>query len=409
MNFTQSIRIAFEMLMQHKLRAFLTMLGVIIGVMSVTLIVMISNGFKSYLTGQFERAGADTMFMFFDPSRRFKGESTGGVDRMTLRDIDYVKGHVSSIEMVSACVVVQNQQVKFGAETFDNPVVYGIDQNFQKLNRYDLVEGRAISDHDVAQMANVCVIGEDVRDRLFPDKKSIGKLVLLNGIALEVVGVIEKQTFLGQSTGRQVYAPLTTVQKKWQGGDRVDFLMLRAYKGISVDTAMQSVWEAMMAKSNNRAIYRLDSNESIMNIFGGVVGAAGLILAGVAALALLVGGIGIMNIMLVSVTERTREIGLRKAVGARRVAILIQFLIEAGTLSLVGGLIGMALAWLLGQGITAMTVKAVWPNKDGLVLPFPIGAAIMAAAFSAGIGMLFGFYPAMTASKLDPIVALRTE
>lgn len=253
------------------------------------------------------------------------------------------------------------------------------------------------------------VIGEDVRNKFFPNQNPVGKLILMPGIALQVVGLIEKTDFMGDSTARMMLVPLSTAQEKWLGGRRLDMLMLRAKKGIKVDDAMQSVWEALMLRSNNKAIYRLDSRESILNVFGGVVGAAGAILAAVAALSLLVGGIGIMNIMLVSVTERTKEIGLRKAVGAKRGSVLTQFLVEAATLSMVGGIIGMGLAWMLGQLVSLATAAQKWPSPEGLQTPFPVAAAIMAALFSALIGVVFGLYPAMSASKLDPIVALRHE
>ena len=164
-----------------------------------------------------------------------------------------------------------------------------------------------------------------------------------------------------------------------------------------------------MIRSGNRPLYRLDSRESIMQVFTGIIGVAGVILAAIAALSLLVGGIGIMNIMLVSVTERTREIGLRKAIGAPSGAILQQFLIEAATLGLVGGLIGMFIAWSLGNLVTFITALREFPTAEGLATPFPVTAALGAAAFSAFIGVVFGLYPALSASKLDPIVALRHE
>jgi putative ABC transport system permease protein len=172
---------------------------------------------------------------------------------------------------------------------------------------------------------------------------------------------------------------------------------------------MDDVWQALMLKSNNRAVYRVDSRESIINVLGQVVNAIGKVLAAIAALSLLVGGIGIMNIMLVSVTERTREIGLRKAVGARRMVILSQFLVESAMLSLVGGLIGMGVAYGFGTLITVVTKATGFPNSDGLLTPFPVTAAVMASAFSALIGVVFGLYPAARAAQLSPIEALRTE
>ncbi|MBI3722245.1 MAG: FtsX-like permease family protein, partial [Fimbriimonas ginsengisoli] len=225
----------------------------------------------------------------------------------------------------------------------------------------------------------------------------------------EVIGVIKRADFLGDSSARMVLVPITTAQSKWMGSRRVDFIMLRAKPGVKVNDAMDSVWRALMLRSHNRPIYRLDSRESILSVLEGLVGVAGVILAAVAALSLLVGGIGIMNIMLVSVTERTREIGLRKAIGAPQAAILQQFIIEAAMLSMVGGLIGMFIAWSLGNAVTILTAMRQWPSPDGLATPFPLTAAIGAALFSAFIGVVFGLYPAISAAKLDPIVALRHE
>ncbi len=409
MNVLQSFLIALGMLRLHKLRAFLTMLGVIIGVMSVTMIVMVSNGFQFYLDSQFKKLGADTMFIFFDPGRRGRQQTAGGVDGLKTDDLQFLTSRVKSLDIVCGMVNVPSKTATVGNLSMDNPQIYAADQNFRELNRFNMIAGRSITEQDVRGARSVCVIGEDVRDRLFPDKKPIGKLILLPGIALEVIGVVEKMDFMGDSTSRMLLVPLTTAQLKWVGGRNLSMIMLRAKPGVKVDDAMQSVWEAMMIRSHNKAIYRIDSRESILKVFGGVVGAAGGILAAVAALSLLVGGIGIMNIMLVSVTERTKEIGLRKAVGAKRGSILTQFLVEAGTLSLIGGMVGMGIAWGLGQIVAVVTASQKWPNADGLQSPFPIPAALMAALFSALIGMVFGLYPALSASKLDPIVALRHE
>jgi putative ABC transport system permease protein len=408
-NVIQSFLIALGMLRLHKMRAFLTMLGVIIGVMSVTMIVMISSGFQAYINGEFKKLGSDTMFVFFDPGRRGRGQNLGNVDKLTTDDITFVMQRVQSLDIAAGVMNLPSQKVMYGSKDVDNPQIYASDENFQELNRFTIIEGRSLNAHDITSQANVAVIGEEIRDRLFPDKKAIGKLILLQGIAFEVIGIVEKADFMGDNTGRMLLVPITTAQKKWVGGHKIDIMMLRAKQGTKVDDAMQAVWEAMMIRSGNKPIYRLDSRESILKVFGGVVGAAGAILAAVAALSLLVGGIGIMNIMLVSVTERTKEIGLRKAVGARRGSILTQFLVEAGTLSLVGGLIGMSIAFGLGQIVSMATASMHWPNKAGLEMPFPLMAAVFSAVFSAMIGMVFGLYPAMSAARLDPIVALRRE
>jgi putative ABC transport system permease protein len=266
-----------------------------------------------------------------------------------------------------------------------------------------------MSQTDLDTKANVCMIGEEIEERLFPNDTAVGKMVTFKGITLEVIGVMKKIEMLGQSSGKDVWVPISTAQSKWVGGDEVSFIAALPSPDVEVEAAMQEVWEVLMLKSNNRPIYRVDSRESIINVFGAILGAAGVVLAAIAALSLLVGGIGIMNIMLVSVTERTREIGLRKAVGAKRMTVLTQFLIESAMLSLVGGLIGMGIAYGFGTLITMMTKAMAWPNSEGLLTPFPLYAALAASGFSALIGVVFGLYPAARAAQLSPIEALRTE
>ena len=409
MNITQSISIALTMLKLHKLRAFLTMLGVIIGVMSVTIIVMVSNGFQNYMTGEFQKLGADTIFVFFDPGRRSRGATVGGIEGLKTDDVKFLLDHASNLDIAAPVVQAPTQKILVGDRFVDNPRIYASDQNFLTLNRVGIIEGRGLNEGDLRARANVCLIGEELRDRLFPDKHAIGEYVTLQGITLEVVGIMETIEMMGQTNGRDILIPITTAQDKWLGGDTLMMITTRPKPGVTVTAAMDSAWRAMMLRSNNKAVYRVDSRESILNIFGAVIGVAGAVLAAIAALSLLVGGIGIMNIMLVSVTERTREIGLRKAVGAKKGAILMQFLVEAGTLSLVGGLIGMGIAWLLGLGVTALTAATKWPSAGGLATPFPLPAALLAMGFSALIGMVFGFYPALSAASLSPIDALRKE
>lgn len=404
--FTQSVGIAFAMLRLHKLRAFLTMLGVIIGVMSVTLIVMISSGFRLYINNEFSKFGADTLFLMYDPGGRMRGQSLGGVEGLTLDDIQYVLDRCETIGIASGAHQMEGQVARAGAREARSVTVMAGDEGFQELNRYEVIAGRSLAEADHRGRANVCIISEDLRDRLFPNQDPIGQRVTLSRISFEVVGVMKNMEFLGQSLGRAMVVPLTTALDKWIGGDNIMMITMRPKPGYTVDQAMDDVWRVMMNKSGNRPVYRVDSRQSFLELFQAVVGAAGILLAAIAALSLLVGGIGIMNIMLVSVTERTREIGLRMAVGAPRSAILIQFLVEAGVLSLVGGVIGMLSAMALGYG-GALLLKAV----ADLTIPvaFPWIAGIGALIFSAAVGMVFGLFPAWSAARLDPIVALRSE
>jgi putative ABC transport system permease protein len=408
MNLGQSILIALEMLRLHKLRAFLTMLGVIIGVMSVTIIVMVSGGFQHFMTNEFQKLGADTIMVMYDDWGR-NTERAPGIDGLRMEDVTYLENRVSNIELVTPMVQGPTQRVSVEDRGVDNPRIFASNEAFLELNRVQILEGRPLDAADVRRRASVCLIGEELRDRLFPSGDAVGQHVNLPGIALEVVGVVERIDIMGQTTARDLYLPISTAQSKWIGGDRLMMIMTRPKPGVSVDAAQDAIWEALMVRSGDKKIYRVDSRESILRVFGTVFGVAGAVLAAIAALSLLVGGIGIMNIMLVSVTERTREIGLRKAVGAKQASILTQFVVEAATLSLVGGLIGMGIAYGLGSLVTFATASAAWPSAGGLPTPFPVTAGLFAALFSALIGIVFGLYPAMSAARLDPIDALRRE
>ncbi len=410
MNIFESARVALEMLRMHKMRAFLTMLGVIIGVMSVTLIIMIASGFRHYLTYQFEKLGSDTIFMFY--SGDFNGkraDRVANIDGLKIDDVQMLLDRVPSIDIASAAIQVPGQQVSYLDRRVKDPDVTATDQYFPDLNRVGVTEGRHIIVEDLNTRANVCVVGQEIKTKLFPSGEAIGKLITFNGITLEIVGVMEEIEMMGQSNGKDVLVPLTTAQDKWIGGESISFITTRPKPGFEVEDAMNDIWKVLMLKSGNKPIYRLDSRQTIVGVFGAIVGVAGAILSGVAALSLLVGGIGIMNIMLVSVTERTKEVGLRKAVGAQQNAILGQFLVEAALLSMVGGMIGMAIAWVIGKGMQLLTVQAKFPSDGGLQMNFPIEAGLAAMAFSAFIGVVFGLYPAIRASSLSPIEALRTD
>lgn len=408
MGLFESFRVALDMLRLHKLRAFLTMLGVIIGVMSVSLIVEVSGGFRHFLTDEIKKLGSDTIIVFFDPGRNER-QSLGSIENLTNDDIDYIANRADKIDIVSGILQVPGKPIRNGDKEVKDPRVFATDQNQAELSRVGITAGRHMIKEDVDSLSNVCVIGNEVAERLFKGQDPLGRTVTFSGLTLEVVGVMERIDIMGSSNGKDVWLPISTAQKKWLGGDAVSYITCRPKEGVSVQDGMDNVWQILMQKSNNKPLYRVDSRESIIAVFGVIVGVAGTVLSGVAALSLLVGGIGIMNIMLVSVTERTKEIGLRKAVGARRGAILTQFLVESVFLSLVGGLIGMALAFLIGQAVTFLTVQMKVPTKSGLLMPFDPWVALISVFFSLLIGVVFGMYPAIRASALSPIDALRSE
>ena len=408
MGIFESFRVALDMLRLHKLRAFLTMLGVIIGVMSVSLIVEVSGGFRHFLTDEIKKLGSDTIIVFFDPGRNER-EGLGAIEQLTIDDIQYISDRATKIDIVSGILQVPGKPIRREDREVKDPRVFATDQNQAELSRVAIKSGRHMSREDLDGLANVCVIGDEVANRLFQKADPLGESVNFGGLTLEVIGVMDRVDIMGQTNGKDVWLPITTAQKKWVGGDAVSYITCRPKEGVTVQEGMDDVWQVMMQKSNNRPIYRVDSRESMIAVLGGIVVGAGAILSGVAALSLLVGGIGIMNIMLVSVTERTREIGLRKAVGAQKSAILTQFLVEAALLSLVGGLVGMALAWGIGQIVTLITIQVKFPSKSGLLMPFDPVIGLGAALFSAMIGVVFGIYPAARAARLSPIEALRSE
>jgi ABC-type antimicrobial peptide transport system permease subunit len=405
----QSVLVALDMLRLHKLRAFLTMFGVIIGVMAVTMTVMISNGFQSYMTDQFSKIGAQTITIVFDGGFRGRGQSLGKLDGLRTDDVTFLRDRCSSLDIVSPIVTVNASKITFNDKTLDGPRINGLAVEAFKLNGTELESGRFFTEQELSGRANVCLIGTDVKEKLFPKSAAEGNLVTIAGISVEVIGVEKKRTIFGQSNGKDIDLPFTSAQSKWNGGDRISFIQATPKAGVQSDTAKDDIWRALMLKSGNKRVYRVDSADSILGVFNGLIAAAGSLLSAIAALSLLVGGIGIMNIMLVSVTERTKEIGLRKALGAKSKLVLTQFIVESATLALVGGLIGMGIAYGMGTAVTLLTKGLKWPNENGLATPFPLVAAVGAMGFSALIGVIFGFYPALSASKLDPIVALRRE
>ncbi len=410
MTYGDCIRASITALKANLLRSILTSLGIIIGISSVIAMVAIGAGAESRVKESIESLGSNIMIVL-NGSRTTGGARGGTGSNITLTEEDAaaLQRDVPSVE-VAAPSVQGRFQLVFGNTNWSTSI-QGITEEYMIARNWQIDQGRAFNEMELRSAGKVVLIGATVAERLFPGEDPIGKVIRINKVPVQVVGtlVAKGQTPFGQDQDDTAFIPLTTAKKRVLGGrwvksNLVGQITLKVRDAQDVGEAEREV--ATLLRQRHRIGEGAQDDFNIRNISQFLAARAestrvmGILLASVAAISLIVGGIGIMNIMLVSVTERTREIGLRMALGARRRDILTQFVVEAITLSLLGGLIGVALG-IGGSHLIARTGD--WP-----VLIEP-QAIMMAVGFSAAVGVFFGFYPARKASKLDPIDALRYE
>ncbi|MCC6444817.1 MAG: ABC transporter permease [Armatimonadetes bacterium] len=408
MNFWHSLLVALDNLRVNKLRSFLTMLGIIIGVFSVILMIAIVEGARANVVKEFQRLGSSLIIIAFDPGRRGRGETPGVIEGLTTRDLEAIRTRCPLVANVSAEMGAGEQGFSRGGVEY-RANINGVEPDYQRLRNVEVIKGRFINDEDMEGWKTVCVIGDKVKDKFFPGSDPIGQNISVLGLNLNVVGVLKKKgRSMGEDSDKVVLIPLSTLQKRLIGGNQIGVIFAQAVNPNESKEAMEQVWQLLMRLHDNRPDFMVDSQEQIMAAIGRVLNIFGVVMGSIGGLALLVGGIGIMNIMLVSVTERTREIGIRKAVGAKKRDILIQFLIESMTVSAVGGLIGIGMGAGVSRAVTAIT-KQVMPGGEGINTAIPLWAVVMGFTFSAAVGMFFGIYPAYRAARLDPIEALRHE
>jgi putative ABC transport system permease protein len=407
----ESARMALDTVRNNKLRSILTILGVTVGVLTVMIMVSIIQGLNKSFADQIEQLGSNTIFVSkFAPSfGRPPGQEERQRKELTLADAEAIRNEAPSIVGVSPVYRKIADTVRFKDKQTDTPLLFGVTPHYEFVHSQYLGYGRFVSDSDLRERSNVAVLGRDVVNALFPNGENpVGAEIKIGGNPFRVIGVMsDLGSFFGQSRDNSVFIPLATYEKYYSETpfpESVYFIMVRPRTREVVKPAIEEIRDilrrrrqlAFDAKDN----FGISSQDSLLDIYNRLTGATYLVLTAVSAVALMIGGIGVMNIMLVSVTERTKEIGIRKAVGATRGNILSQFLIEAVVLTAIGGIIGL----IIGE-IVSLLINAFSP----LPAFVPLWAIVVGIGVSAGVGIIFGLYPAWKAASLDPIEALRYE
>ena len=415
MSFYESVRVAMLALAANKLRSILTMLGIIIGVSAVIALMSIGRGVEKFFVEQFTSLGTNLLYVFpgqlDDGPPRARGRDRGV---LTLNDSHAIANPLRVPDVIAVAPEVRGSALVARSGNDMDVSVSGVTATYQDALSGEAAIGVFISDADVEERSRVVVIGSDVFGKLFePNEDPIDQTIRINNILFRVIGVMEERGagVGGANLDEQIFIPLTTVQDRLfrrrtvSGEYQVDVIYASVVSEDRMGAAQEQITDLLRERHNIAFLGEDDfviiNQSDLISIFGDILSAMTIFLSAIAFISLVVGGIGIMNIMLVSVTERTREIGLRKAVGAKRRNVLGQFLIEAVTLALIGGMLGIA----LGAG-GAVAATSFVDNFSAVV---GLDAIAIAILFSMAVGLFFGIYPAYRASRLNPIDALRYE
>lgn len=407
MNIIDTQKIAYEGLSTNKIRSSLTALGVIIGVLAVVLLVSVGEGVKSDIASQIEGLGSNLIIVL--PGEMGKigsgggahakmgGGGLGGVNKLTYEHALKLEKK-TNLGLKIAPLLMNKSPVKYRKETTDTNII-GTTPEYKIVRNHKVVKGQFINNFHLSSAKKICTIGETVKNELFGNSSPVGKDITIKGVKFKIIGIMGKKGYLGaMDLDNQIFIPLTTAQNLF-GVNNISVIDVQALSSDKISEAEEEV-KKILGKELEKDDFSLLTQAEIISTFASIMGTLTIMLGAIAGISLFVGGIGIMNIMLVSVVERTKEIGLRKAIGAKDEDILFQFLLEAITLSISGGGIGIILgiigAYLLKTFTTLTPVITLW-------------SVFLAFFFSLVVGIFFGVYPAYRAAKLDPIVALRYE
>jgi putative ABC transport system permease protein len=407
MEFKEAVKIALQSLWANKLRSVLTLLGVVIGVTSVIAVVTLVNGANTYVTTKFSSYGADVFTVSKMPQIITSSEAYQRYQKrknILFPDYQYIKDNCTHCTGIGAMQSTTAKVVR-GTESVTDTRIRGYTSQMLLLQNLNIEQGRGFTDIDEEHASHVAIIGTDVQDHLFAGVNPIGQELRVDGMPYTVIGVSEKQgSTFGQSQDNWVGVPLTAYQKTYGTSKTLTVYIKAGSAGKALENAADEVRVLVRSARHDAPgqpdSFELDTNNTLVGFFSTITNSFGAVAGGIALISLIVGGIVIMNIMLVSVTERTREIGIRKALGARPKDILMQFLIESGTMALVGGVFGVLGGIVLAQVITIVagfpSTVALWSVLVGLLM-------------ATSTGVFFGVYPARKAAMLDPIVALRAD